>query len=379
MKIFWPTILQMDLALDIATWEGMTRALTSKGHDVKLLVSGEDTDNHFKGECVSVPVIRKWMLRLLSYFVVGYFYFNYHFIKMRPDVVICDIFSFFFTFPWALGFGGKFGTKFVMDHRTFYFGSKHSLGERFQYYLTMAAIWYAKRFFNGMTAIVPFLKDQIVSRYRVEPGKIGLWSSGVDIDHFNPTQKAAKSDWMKDKFVVMQHGALSFNRGLLETVKAFKLIENSNICLVLVGKGVAEQKIRATIADNGLSERVKLLPAISHKNVPALISQTDLGILAYPDSDYWKGNNPIKLLEYMAMEKPIVCTDMITFRDVLSDSTACFYITSNTPKQIATAIETCYRRRMQIREACRHHRRIVLSRYTWDRQADNLIRHIDNI
>lgn len=379
MKIFWPTILQMDFALDIITWQGMAQSMARMGHEVFLLVSGRDKENRLMGKSISIPVVRIKGLRLLTFFLFGYFWFNFYFVRMRPNVVICDIFSCFFTFPLAVSLRKRWKTKFIVDNRTFYFGSRDSLGERVNYFLTKLAFWYTRQFFDGMTAIVPFLGNQISDMFGYPEEKIGYWSSGVDIDHFSPSKAGKRPSWMEEKFVVMQHGSLSFNRGLLESVEAFSYISNPDIILLLVGKGIAEAQIKRKIKELDLGERVRILPPVPYEDVPSVIGQADLALLAYPDTDYWKGNNPLKLLEYMAMEKPIVCTDMLTFRDVIGDSEACFYIEDNSPEKIAKAIEECYRKRLSLDKARRRHRSIVIREYTWEEQARKLVNFIDRL
>ena len=369
----------MDIALDISTWQGMTRALTAQGHEVRLLVSCKDIENRLGGKCISMPVIRKKVFRLLSLLVIGYIYANIHIFRFRPKIVICDIFTCIFTFPLGSVFGKLFKTKFIIDNRTFFFGSSKTLSDKIKFYLTKIALSYARMFFHGLTAINSFLRDQIVALSGYPKVKTCLWSSGVNLDLFSPEQVGPRPEWMREKFIVMQHGSLSLNRGLLETVEAFKYVQNKNICLVLVGKGVAEKAIRLKVDELDLAERVKIHPPVSYENVPELINHADVGILAYPDTDYWRGNNPLKLLEYMAMKKPIICTDMSTFREVLQDSSGCFYLSHNDPEEIARTINLCYQQREKIMESCDLHREIILRRYTWEKQALKLIDFFNNL
>jgi len=41
--------------------------------------------------------------------------------------------------------------------------------------------------------------------------------------------------------------------------------------------------------------------------------------MAYTDTEYWKNNNPLKFLEYLAMGKVVICTNMKTFNTIAGD------------------------------------------------------------
>jgi glycosyltransferase involved in cell wall biosynthesis len=94
--------------------------------------------------------------------------------------------------------------------------------------------------------------------------------------------------------------------------------------------------------------------------------------MAYPDIDYWKVNNPIKLLEYLSMEKPVIVRDMVTFRSVVSAQEGAMFIDDNDPLTIADAICKAQTDANLLRVKAWKGREIVIQRYTWDQQAFKL-------
>jgi len=379
MKILWASKLQLDIAMDVVTWEAMTRELISEGASVKVLVFGKDISNRFRGHCIEVPNVRISYLRLLSLYLIGYFYFNYHFLKMRPDIVICNVFTIYFLLPFVVLFKRRVGVKFVLDNRTLYFDSKKKRGLSFNYFLSRLAFRLAGVICDGVTAINSYLARQVSHFTGFPVDRIGIWSSGVDTEMFDPEIYLDRPRWVEDKFILMQHGGLSFNRGLIESVEAMGKIDEKKIMLILVGKGTAKKHLERKIETLGLQEKVKILPPVSFNSIPSVIALADVGLLPYPDTDYWRGNNPIKLIEYMSMGKPIICTDMSTFREVLGDSAACCYIRSNDTKDIAEAIIYFYSRRDEIAHTGKKHREIVMRGYTWRQQAKKLLTYLQRI
>jgi len=94
--------------------------------------------------------------------------------------------------------------------------------------------------------------------------------------------------------------------------------------------------------------------------------------MAYPDIEYWNNNNPIKLLEYLAMGKVVICTNMWTFRDVIDNKKCGYYIPDNQPKTIANAINACYENRKLLDEWGKEGIEIIKKRFTWNKQAERL-------
>jgi glycosyltransferase involved in cell wall biosynthesis len=98
--------------------------------------------------------------------------------------------------------------------------------------------------------------------------------------------------------------------------------------------------------------------------------------MAYPNIEYWNNNNPIKLLEYLALGKVVICSDIWTFRNVMKNSKCCCYIKNNDPKNIAAGITYCYENRDKLKTWGREGVEIVSGRFTWGRQAQELLNFI---
>jgi glycosyltransferase involved in cell wall biosynthesis len=177
----------------------------------------------------------------------------------------------------------------------------------------------------------------------------------------------------------MQHGGIGYNRGILETVDAMKLVNNEKIVLVLIGDGDAEGEISHKIKTFNLEKKVYSLPSVPYSDVPNHISYCDCAIMAYPNIEYWNNNNPIKLFEYLAMGKVVICTDMWTFRNVAGDTKCAHYIKQNDPETIARAINYCYENKEHLEEWGREGIKIVKENFTWYKQAENLLSFIEQL
>lgn len=62
-------------------------------------------------------------------------------------------------------------------------------------------------------------------------------------------------------------------------------------------------------------------------DVPCAIAACDIAAMPFPDLPHYRfAMSPLKMFEYMAAGRPIVTSDLPTVRDVLSDTTAWFYV-----------------------------------------------------
>ena len=378
MKILWFPRLQPDInKLHLTTWRGMCSELEALGCTIKVALTGKDTENILERDCIEIYLIRKKFLRIISFWVSGYIKFIYHYFKFKPDVVILDIYSIWFSIPFV--FFKNRRTVFITDERTPFFNvsaeSKNILQDRLVYFYTKISYRFTQAFLDGMTVITTYFKDHIHKQFDFPLELLDVWGSGVDVNRFYPREPGNihELSFLKDKFVLMQHGEFSDNRGILETIEAIKLIGKEDVHMLLIGEGRKKEDILQRIQELDLTDVIHVLPPRPHAIIPDYIAYCDCAVMAYPNIEYWNNNNPIKLLEYLAMGKVVICTDMWTFRDVADNEKCACYIKANDPATIADAINYCYENRRALVEWGGTGRDVVKERFTWHQQARALL------
>jgi glycosyltransferase involved in cell wall biosynthesis len=354
----------------------MCKELELLGCDVKIAVTGSDPENILNRERIKIFEIRIKVLRLISYWIYGYIQFIYNFIKFKPDVVILDIYSIWFSIPFIFLPNRK--TVFFIDDRTPRYcrnSDRSNFRDSIMRYYTKLSYQFCKHFLDGMTVITEYYKRFVHKNFMLPGSFIEVWGSGVDINRFSyrKTENSIKPPYLENKFVVMQHGEFSNNRGILETIEAIALINREDVKLLLIGDGTIKNDIFQKIKLLGIEDRVKVLPPVSHSEIPEYISYCDCAIMAYPNIEYWNNNNPIKLLEYLAMGKVVICTDMWTFRDVGGDKKCVYYIKDTNPRVIADAINYLYTQREFLKEWGKEGIEVVKERFTWHNHAKKIL------
>ncbi|MFA5100207.1 MAG: glycosyltransferase [Candidatus Omnitrophota bacterium] len=381
MKILWFPKLQFDIdRLHITTWREMSREMNGLGHTLRLAVAGRNTNGDFGSVYIPIFIIPKKFFRIISFWICGFFQFIVHCFKMLPDAVIFDVFTVWFSLP-LIFLPKPVRPILIIDNRTpVYLEEYHT---RFNTFLmqsyTKFSFAYCKAFFDGITVITEHYRDYVCKTYGYQAARVGVWTSGVNTERFSPERFVSepRPDFLKGKFVLMQHGEISHVRGIFKTLRALNMIDKPDICLMLVGDVMrgkaAREHIFKELADTDTGKHLHLLPPVSNSEIPRFISYCDCAIMAYPNIKYWNNNNPIKLVEYLSMAKPIICTDMWTFRKVMQDSPCAVYVKDNDPKRLMEAILFCYKNKELVRRYGAEGRKIALASYSWKRQAMNLV------
>jgi glycosyltransferase involved in cell wall biosynthesis len=200
----------------------------------------------------------------------------------------------------------------------------------------------AGRYFDGCMAITSAMSTYIGQNSSFDVKKIGIWSSAFDEEIFNP-ELVGKSEAMKNiaSPCVIYHGAIANNRMLLELVEAISLTK-TKVNLFVLGGGPLLPRLLTLTAELGLQDRITFHDPVSYSEVPMFLNSASIGMVPIPDSLWFRVSMPIKLLEYMAMNLPVVAPFTEPVKNVLQKEKCnieCFDLNGNIPLNIAKAID----------------------------------------
>jgi glycosyltransferase involved in cell wall biosynthesis len=209
--------------------------------------------------------------------------------------------------------------------------------------------------------------------------KTSTWSSGFSGEIFNPDLYPKKKAGRE--FEIFYHGGISLSRGLGALIKAVKLLKDKNfpVHLKLIGNVVDKKAVDKIIHDCGAEEFCQIEPPVPHEEIPNIIINCDLPAIPLPDFIGWRVSSPLKLMEYLALEKPIVLTDIEAHRDVVGNADYAFFAKSPKPEHLAEAIEQAYGRRHEFISLGKKARQLALSSYTWDKQSERLLDFLQSL
>ena len=380
-KIVWLSSLVLDISLFKTSRLEILGHLAKRGHEVYLFATRSKTKYRTRSSgigVVSIPLRYRPKVTPILYNILMFFLFPLYLVLKKPHFVVVEPSSpFFGLLLWKPLLSRLIGLKVVLDIRSTPTYSPAGLRNHLRTLEFNLSIHVAKKMFEGITTITALMRKEICERFRIDLNVIGVWSSGVSSSLFSPEKYTRQRMDLRrklnlgGKFVVFYHG--SHRPGLGECVRSFKTIAmgHRDIVLFLLGGGTTY-----TLADlaerNKLQRSVIIHDPVDYADVPKYIAMCDIGIVPLPNSHYWRYQCPLKLLEYLAMAKPVILTDIPAHRSVVGKEKCGVYISSTNPVEISKAILYAYGNKEKLEEWGASGREIVCREYDWGKKAKDL-------
>lgn len=237
--------------------------------------------------------------------------------------------------------------------------------------LFRVGLFLARRFFVGATVITPAMAHALNKELKGLP--VGVWGSGVDLEVFNPANYVREQErerWgFGEERVFLYHGALSsVGRGLVEAAVAFRKADLKDALLVFAGDG----ELAGKIEEKG-GPSVRVMPPVPHCDVPSLLSACDFVVIPFLRTPVIDTSCPVKLLEALAMEKPIVATDVPPVREFLGGKS--FWFRAGCPDDLPEAFREAVKSETVDASGARE----ISMAYSFDAQARRLVGFVSRI
>lgn len=187
------------------------------------------------------------------------------------------------------------------------------------------------------------LRRVAIENWGADAKKIHIIPNGVDLDLFSPeAEPYGIRDRLKarDDGIVCFVGALGPWHGVDQLMRAFSLAlgKRANLRLLLVG-GAREYEIgplRSEVGRLGIADRVHFLGRIEHRQIPSILTESDVAVAPYPETDF--GFSPLKIFEYMASGLPVIASDTPSTREIIDPGVNGLLVKAGDTKALAGAI-----------------------------------------
>ncbi len=235
-----------------------------------------------------------------------------------------------------------------------------------------ALTWYDRLFLKHLDAIVAVGEAQ--ARYLIEEEglsseKLAVIHNGIDTHRFRP-DCALPSDLAarraRGRRLVGLVAALRPEKahGVFLEAAATVARQLPDVDFVLVGDGPERERIEAEVARLGLQDRVRLLGTRS--DLSAIYAALDVVALSsFPIVETFS----IAILEAMACQKPVVCTDVGSLREMVVDGETGRLVPHSDPSAFADGLLDLLSDGVRAAEMGRTARRRVLDRFSVERMV----------
>jgi len=364
--------------------------LSKEGYEVYLIAAYFEKGYYKKRaranlHLLSIPLKYKALISPALYGFSLFFFLPFYVAKVRPDFILTDASPAPFLI-WKPFLSKVLKFKLILDLRSTpvrISGARGRLGNVF----FSIAVFIAKTMFDGMTIVTPMMRDEICNKFHIDPKWVGILPNGVSDEFLRFEEENSKRADLRtklglnDRFVILYHGSLGRpNAGLIESMEALASIKSEypNIVFFILGQASAEYShfLEKKINENSLQGRVLLHGPVDFCDVPEFISMSDVGIVPLPNIPFWRFQQPLKLLEYMAMKKTIIVSESPAHRHLLGNNRNGIYVADVNPREIAKAMKYAYDNRDRLKDWGEIGREIVIENYAWKRVNEDLMNYL---
>jgi glycosyltransferase involved in cell wall biosynthesis len=357
----------------MSDYNQLNRSLNNLGHKSILVGLGD------KYKFAKEFVLLKLPFKRRSIFLIELFFFiPIYCILKKIDVVVVDDRVIIGTFL-LLMIKKLLKIKIILDIRSIPVESDLQFDYRFSCQI-------ANKFYDGTTFITEGTKEYIEQIIQKTFPKYIIFPSGVNPTIFTPNQinciPINIKNKIKDRIVIFYHGSISPNRGINLILDAIDKIKEvyPNIIFMSISEANYYIENYCKSKQYDLKNNLSLIDAVNHDLIAAYIDLADLCIIPLPRILWWEISSPLKLMEYLAMEKPIILSDITAHLSVVpQDSKFAVFFNPDDPDDLEIKMKQAINNIDLLKNNSFQGRKIILNKYTWDIQAKLVAEFVKNL
>jgi glycosyltransferase involved in cell wall biosynthesis len=269
------------------------------------------------------------------------------------------------------------GARFVFDHHDLVpelFLSRFPRRGKPLYWFTRALERLTFAFADGVISTNESYRDVAIGRGHVDPDRVVVVRSGPDLTRFE--QRPPEPALRRGKpYLAAYLGVMGPQDGVDYALRALHALKNDlgrdDVHAVFMGAGDALEGMKALSTSLGLDDMVEFTGRVPDEFVQRCLSTADVCLSPDPKNPLNDLSTMNKVVEYMAMGRPVVSFDLKEAR--VSAGDAAVYATANDEAQFAKRIDELLRDD-ELRESMgRRGRQRVETFLSWDNSRRTLI------
>lgn len=214
----------------------------------------------------------------------------------------------------------------------------HFEGRRFPYRASLIAERFAYSLADVVLVTNESYREVAVTRGRQHQDDVYVVRNAPDLTVFRPVEPDA-SLRKGASFLIGYVGLMGPHDGVDHTIRALAALRErrSDWRAIFVGEGDALPEARRLSEQVGLDGMVEFTGWVDGDRLVATLASFDICVAPNPKTPLNDVSTMVKLVEYMAMSKPVVAYDLPETRRTAAD--AAVYATPNDPSSLATRID----------------------------------------
>ncbi|WP_457549422.1 glycosyltransferase family 4 protein [Archaeoglobus sp.] len=207
--------------------------------------------------------------------------------------------------------------------------------------------------------------------------------NSCELNEFNPKKYKGENIRgcynIKDNEIVINWTGIMYKSTNCELIlKALKIMKGQ-AKLILVGCGEKLREYRMIAKNLKIDDKVIFTGYVTGNKLKEIYAATDVGVIPLKDTKFDWCKSPIKLYEYMAMEIPIVSTNVGEPMFKIYES-GCGVVVENNPKALANALDKFYEMSPEERKKIgKRGRKFLEKKQNWDIVSKKLLKLYEQI
>jgi len=229
---------------------------------------------------------------------------------------------------------------------------------------------------DHIIVVVEESRDRFI-RLGIPREKISIVGNTPPMSEFHPRTPTfpGSTRLKRDTLIMLYVGLISMARGLDFVIRTLPLFPEKGIdvTLVIVGRGEAEERLKALAAELDVADRVFFEGYIDRQAVPEYIASSDICIIPHLECSHTAHTIPNKLFDCMAMSKPVIVSDVKPMRRIVTQTGCGVVYRSSDTQSLCAAVETLRDKRVRTSMG-KKGEQAVRERYNWGVDSRELLR-----
>jgi len=210
--------------------------------------------------------------------------------------------------------------------------------------------------------------EVLIHRHRIPPARIAVIPNGIEPALYDPGRQAAGA-WRQRLRVpagaalIGAAGRLAPEKGFGDLIRAFASLDGGGAYLAIAGDGPELDELLELARGLGVGERVIMPGFVS--DIPGFLRDLDLFVLSSRQEGH-----PMALLEAMAMQRPVIATDIPGVADTIAEGVDGRLVPAGDVAALAAMMARLIEERDEARRLGKQARRKILGEYT----VENMVR-----
>jgi glycosyltransferase involved in cell wall biosynthesis len=382
-------ILQADYPPDIRLTKEID-ALTGRGYKVFLLCNNKsDQPRVAEVDGATVLRLRHWGACWTALFNLPVFLNPVWLWGIRRAIrenTICAIHVHDLPLALAAIWAGRwFGIPVVFDVHENYPEAMRIWGHKGFLWFILRNPWLAERLealcLNGADAVITVSEEhrELFLQRGLPPEKVHFVGNTVDFASYQAMAIDSQIVTRYRPWYVLEYlGKFGPERDLETAIRGLRFLRHDipNVRLLLVGDGPNLSELRECARREGVEELVEITGWVPFDQTASYIQACKICIVPQPSNPFIDNTIPHKIFQYMALEKPVVCSDAKALVRIIEGSQCGEVFTSRSPEGFSAAVLKIFRSDFPYGP---NGRRAVELKYNWQRSSQALIQLYDHL